>query len=900
MNKATVSDDADECHDASQAMNDNEATVDPRIKAAPMVENSKEHCGCNCKCATPKVKIVMDTCGSHRKNGCNLIVCIDGTSNQFGDQLYNLLFKGTGTRQLTWYNSGIGTYAEPHWRSPRYWLQVLLHKIDLAIAWNFDKTLLAAYQWLADNYEDGGTVSISSVGLIYKGNEAQIPFAYQLYARSEDPGQSEVLNVGTSADVSRTDRFKKAFSRDVKVHFVGAWDTVSSIGVFRGKRVLPLTTEGMDHVCYFRHALALDERRVKFLPEYAWGGSSIDTRKKDNSNEEENLRSRRDKTKDTVPPHTLEVWFPGTHSDIGGGNRQNKTMDRSRPPLRWMVSEAKVAGLRVRDFDRELSSKEQVEIQESLTGLWHLFELLPLMRLTYTACSGGCGVQLMTYRPHFWESRKIHQGQKIHPAVLVEEMKHKYLPRAYPALDQPPPLLKCLKSDMQERTEFWTSIRDDGLKNKTGWLIEDLSSSARVVMKRLINGDDVDSLIAQIVGFENGPKALIGAVIMALEDDAHQGLDQSTTQPSICQLSDDKKFYLLDQALQTILASRGDPVLPMAMAKPFVGGLLTRGTEEHKRVARKFLDFYGDMCILQLKVHKAAVLSVAFIPDCQHAVSGSLDNTIRIWDAATGQGVGERLRGQGDWIRSVAVSYDGQRIISGSDDGSVRIWDRRTGQEVEPSPLRGSAGILSVAISPDGSRIVAGSRDGTIQVWDAETGEQATPLPLEGGLMRSVAIAPDGNRIVSGCEDCTVREWDIRSGAEVMKMTGHTGRVWSVAISQDGTKIVSGSADATVLIWDAKTGQQVGEPLHSRTGEVNSVVFSPDGRRIVSGSDNKSIRIWDIETGKQVGKPLRGHTHWVRSVAISSDGKLIASGSDDMTIRIWDGEVALSADLVDG
>ena len=52
-------------------------------------------------------------------------------------------------------------------------------------------------------------------------------------------------------------------------------DTVSSIGIVRGKRLLPGTTEGMKHVCFFRHALALDERRVKFLPEYAYGGSGL-------------------------------------------------------------------------------------------------------------------------------------------------------------------------------------------------------------------------------------------------------------------------------------------------------------------------------------------------------------------------------------------------------------------------------------------------------------------------------------------------------------------------------------------------------------------------------------------------------------------------------------------------
>jgi uncharacterized protein (DUF2235 family) len=69
-------------------------------------------------------------------------------------------------------------------------------------------------------------------------------------------------------------------------------DTVSSVGVFRGP-TLPETTTGMKHVCAFRHALALDELRVKFLPEYANGGAGLGT-----------------------STHVKEVWFAGVHSDM--------------------------------------------------------------------------------------------------------------------------------------------------------------------------------------------------------------------------------------------------------------------------------------------------------------------------------------------------------------------------------------------------------------------------------------------------------------------------------------------------------------------------------------------------------------------------------------------------------
>ena len=110
--------------------------------------------------------------------------------------------------------------------------------------------------------------------------------------------------------------------------------------------MLPGTIDGMKHVCYFRHALALDERRVKFLPEYAYGGTAKPPAKPKNkkaspviqslgdnpptgdadgpsANDEpsddridNDARSMSKKESTENRPHTIEVWFAGTHSDI--------------------------------------------------------------------------------------------------------------------------------------------------------------------------------------------------------------------------------------------------------------------------------------------------------------------------------------------------------------------------------------------------------------------------------------------------------------------------------------------------------------------------------------------------------------------------------------------------------
>jgi WD40 repeat protein len=77
----------------------------------------------------------------------------------------------------------------------------------------------------------------------------------------------------------------------------------------------------------------------------------------------------------------------------------------------------------------------------------------------------------------------------------------------------------------------------------------------------------------------------------------------------------------------------------------------------------------------RLQGHTNSVYSVAFSTDGRRIVSGSHDNTLRIWDAATGKPIGAPLQGHTNSVVSVAFSTDGRRIVSGSDDNSLRLWD---------------------------------------------------------------------------------------------------------------------------------------------------------------------------------------------------------------------------------
>ncbi|KAJ7327462.1 WD40 repeat-like protein [Mycena albidolilacea] len=292
-----------------------------------------------------------------------------------------------------------------------------------------------------------------------------------------------------------------------------------------------------------------------------------------------------------------------------------------------------------------------------------------------------------------------------------------------------------------------------------------------------------------------------------------------------------------------------------------------------------------------LQGHSNDVTCAHFSPDDTRIASGSLDNTVRVWDAQTGLLVIEPLDGHTGWVASIHFSRDGTRIVSGSWDNTLRVWDANTGA-LAAGPFEGhSQGVVSVSFSPDSTRVASGSLDKTVRVWDCETGVTVIgPLRGHTGIVSSVHFSPDGMRIASGASDRTVRVWDAQTGAAAVEpFRGHTDSVNSVHFSPTGTRIASGSEDHTVRVWDAQTGILLAGPFLGHIAPITSVVFSPDGTRIASGSKDMAVYIWSLQTGEITGT-LEGHTDSVTSVDFSSDSGRIVSASDDGTVRVWDAQ----------
>lgn len=238
-------------------------------------------------------------------------------------------------------------------------------------------------------------------------------------------------------------------------------------------------------------------------------------------------------------------------------------------------------------------------------------------------------------------------------------------------------------------------------------------------------------------------------------------------------------------------------------------------------------------------------------------------------------------------VVEIAFSMDGKRIVSGGIDGSLHLWDAATGNPIGQKLEAHKDRILSIVLSTDGKHIVSHSKD-TLMLWNTITNKS---LKIDGHYLDSIAISPDGTRIVTGGQYGILLQRDASNGNDIGRLLeGHKDSISSVAYSFNGERIISGSSDGTLRLWDAKTGQSIGQPFQRHQGKVSSAAFSRDGARIVSGSDDRTLRVWDANTGQLIGQPLKGLTEAVTGVAFSSDGARIVSigVSFDIPLQLWD------------
>jgi uncharacterized protein (DUF2235 family) len=357
----------------------------------------------------------------------NLIICCDGTNNEFGTSNTNVVrliqSLAQDPVQLVYYDPGIGTFPEPGYVTATG--KRVSEAVDLAFATGLEAKVQRAYTYLMDTWEPGDQVylfgfsrgaytvrvlagMLHEIGLLPARSHNLLPYAMRLYAslsreRRGDRGRR------TFWDVS--DAFRRTFARAVPGHtdhefpirFVGVWDTVSSVG-WAWDPVHYAHTVVNPSIQTARHAISLDERRAFF-------------------------RQHRMRKPQGRPQDLEERWFPGVHSDVGGGYADGGLW---RAPFRYITRAAARAGLRVDPARYRAVLREGWQphrpawgegLHDSLTALWLPAEVYPKLSFSFR-------LRRRVPRLNLASARFVEDGSVLHRS-LVHRIAHnpRYRPR---------------------------------------------------------------------------------------------------------------------------------------------------------------------------------------------------------------------------------------------------------------------------------------------------------------------------------------------------------------------------------------------------------------------------------------------------------------------------------------
>jgi len=299
-----------------------------------------------------------------------------------------------------------------------------------------------------------------------------------------------------------------------------------------------------------------------------------------------------------------------------------------------------------------------------------------------------------------------------------------------------------------------------------------------------------------------------------------------------------------------------------------------------------------------LEGHRRRVNYAAFSPQSgRYVVTASWDNCARVFDLMESGALRKTIREHSRPLNCAVFSPDEKTILTASWDGTMKLIEANVDVSTPHRVLKTFKGhkgsITACAMSPNGLAIASASRDQTVAIWDVVSGKLISSLSSHYKPVLSVAYSWDGQFMATTSADCTIRIFKATLGSETFQIPALEDGVYMTTVCSHPVKaniFATGSSDCNIFIWDSnhpdKKPIAVLEKLHNRP--INCLDWSPCGKWIASCSEETSVLLWNGETYKYAGKGAE-HLHPVNAVAFNpvTTTPILASACDGFDIRLW-------------
>jgi WD40 repeat protein len=259
---------------------------------------------------------------------------------------------------------------------------------------------------------------------------------------------------------------------------------------------------------------------------------------------------------------------------------------------------------------------------------------------------------------------------------------------------------------------------------------------------------------------------------------------------------------------------------------------------------------------------------IAISPRGNQVATGNWDQTVKIWDLATGQFIKSLNTGA---VVDMAWSPDGLTLATVYSGPEVKLWDVSRGQEIDGF-TNDHHKVWSLAFSPDGKSLATGGTDQLIHLWDVATRQQTGQLQGHGAGVRSLAFSADSQTLASGGKDKKAMLWSLHPTRRATTISNVISRP---IFSPDGQSVAAGIASGAVSVWDVATLQVRAVIADAR----DAVAFSDDGNALLTRGTNYFLKTFDLTTKTAREPILRGPVAVTNDqAALSPDGQTLAIG----------------------